>query len=338
MPSGWGPLTPVPRPRRSRRSGGGDLQIGLPQTDLSHAASSSCAVGVGPTRRPAFLGPGQPRRCPAPLAGLAPRPAADDQQRHRSAQQGDGDLGGEDDVQCPAGTRRSLPYCLLRWSFLQSFHQTLRHRTAPCWTVRPVQGVEADECAGRVEEPEQDVRAPLVADLQAPVADQPRQRPLHHVPVAAQPLARLDAAPGDPGRDAAPAQRQTAARVVVPLVAMQLGRALARPPRPPSRALDRGTASTIGSSSIESWVLAADSPAARGMPRRSTSRWYLESGLPRSVGFEPVRQPPVWRARSSCPGWPATSRAGPGGRDGPAARGGAATRRRAASRAAAASR
>jgi hypothetical protein len=124
---------------------------------------------------------------------------------------------------------------------LRSFHQTLRHRTAPCWTVRRVQGVEADECAGQVEEPEQDVRAPLVADLQPPVADQPRQRPLHHVPVAAQPLARLDAAPGDPGRDAAPAQRQTAARVVVPLVAMQLGRALAGRPRGP---LTGGTAST----------------------------------------------------------------------------------------------
>jgi hypothetical protein len=37
-------------------------------------------------------------------------------------------------VQCPARTRRSPPYCLLRWSFLRSLHQTLRHRTAPCWT------------------------------------------------------------------------------------------------------------------------------------------------------------------------------------------------------------
>jgi hypothetical protein len=117
---------------------------------------------------------------------------------------------------------------------LRSFHQTLRHRTAPCWTVRRVQGVEADECAGQVEEPEQDVRAPLVADLQPPVADQPRQRPLHHVPVAAQPLARLDAAPGDPGRDAARAQRQTAARVVCPPLSQcsLAGRLRGRPGRP----------------------------------------------------------------------------------------------------------
>jgi hypothetical protein len=47
------------------------------------------------------------------------------------------------------------------------------------------------------------------------------------------------------------------------------------------------------SSSIESWVLAADRPTARGMPRRSTSRWYLLPGLPRSVGLGPVSSPPL---------------------------------------------
>jgi hypothetical protein len=36
---------------------------------------------------------------------------------------------------------------------------------------------------------EQDVNATLPADLQAPVTDQPRQRPLYHVPVPAKPLA-----------------------------------------------------------------------------------------------------------------------------------------------------
>src|SRR5205823_14119444 len=29
-----------------------------------------------------------------------------------------------------------------------------------------------------------------------------------------------------------------------------------------------------------------------GMPRRSTSRWYLEPSLPRSTGFGPVAAPP----------------------------------------------
>jgi hypothetical protein len=87
------------------------------------------------------------------------------------------------------------------------------------------------------------------------------------------------------------------------------------------------------------WRLAADSPTANGMPHRSTSKWYLDPGVPRSVGFGPVRQPPAWRARSSCPGTPATSRAGRYGRAGPATGGrAAATSRRAANRAAAASR
>jgi hypothetical protein len=39
-----------------------------------------------------------------------------------------------------------------------------------------------------VHEPEQDVGAPLVADLQAPVTNQPRQRPLDLMPMAAEPL------------------------------------------------------------------------------------------------------------------------------------------------------
>jgi hypothetical protein len=117
-----------------------------------------------------------------------------------------------------------------------------------------------------------------------------------------------------------------------------VGRLRGRPGRPRGP-LTGGTASTTASSSMESWVLAADSPTAKGMPLRSTSRWYLDPGLPRSVGFGPVSSPPVWRARSHCRGWPATSRAGCRGRAGRAAGGGvAATRRRAASRAAAASR
>jgi hypothetical protein len=42
-------------------------------------------------------------------------------------------------------------------------------------------------------------------------------------------------------------------------------------------------------------VLAADKQAASGMSPRSASRWYLEPGLPRSVGFGPVRQPRLVR-------------------------------------------
>jgi hypothetical protein len=38
-------------------------------------------------------------------------------------------------------------------------------------------------------------------------------------------------------------------------------------------------------------MLAADSPTASGIPPASTSRWYLEPGLPRSTGFAPVNSP-----------------------------------------------
>src|SRR5215207_5037409 len=71
------------------------------------------------------------------------------------------------------------------------------------------------------------------------------------------------------------------------------GRRRGRPRIP----LTGGIASTIDSSSCESWVLAADRPTASGMPRRSTIRWYLEPGLPRSTGFAPTASPHAWRAR-----------------------------------------
>jgi hypothetical protein len=70
------------------------------------------------------------------------------------------------------------------------------------------------------------------------------------------------------------------------------GRLRGRPGRP-CGPLIGGTAATTASSSMESWVLAAESATARGMPLRSTSRWYLLPGLPRSVGFGPVSSPPL---------------------------------------------
>jgi hypothetical protein len=62
----------------------------------------------------------------------------------------------------------------------------------------------------------------------------PRQRPRHHQPMAAQPLAGLDATPGDPGCDPAPPQRLPAAWVVVGLVRVQLDGTLAGPTGSPS--------------------------------------------------------------------------------------------------------
>ena len=80
---------------------------------------------------------------------------------------------------------------------------------------------------------------PLIAHLQAPAAHQPRQRPLYHIPVAAQPSRGLDATAGDPGRDPTPPQRLPAAREVVGLVQVKLAGALARPAGSATRALDR---------------------------------------------------------------------------------------------------
>jgi hypothetical protein len=61
-----------------------------------------------------------------------------------------------------------------------------------------------------------------------------------------------------------------------------------------------GTASTSGSNSSESWVLAADSPTANTMPVASITRWYLEPGLPRSTGFAPVSSPHAGLGPSRC--------------------------------------
>jgi hypothetical protein len=60
-----------------------------------------------------------------------------------------------------------------------------------------------------------DVVASLVADQQPAAAGDPGQRALDYPAVAAQPLAALDPAPGDPGDDAALPAGAAAAGVVV---------------------------------------------------------------------------------------------------------------------------
>ena len=66
---------------------------------------------------------------------------------------------------------------------------------------------------------------------------------------------------------------------------------LAKEPGRPRGPTIAGTASTMASSSWESWVLAADNPTASGTPVASISRWYLEPGLPRSTGLAPTSSP-----------------------------------------------
>ena len=52
-----------------------------------------------------------------------------------------------------------------------------------------------------------DVRPALVADGEAAVLGQPRQRPLHHPEIPTEPLAALDSLPGNPAFDAATSLR-----------------------------------------------------------------------------------------------------------------------------------
>ena len=144
----------------------------------------------------------------------------------------------------------------------------------------------------RCRKPEQ-VRAPLVADAEPAEAQQPRQRPLHDPPVPPEALARLDAAPGDARRDATARRARRFSEESYALSACSLaGRFRGRPGRPRGPTIG-GMASTTGSSSFESWTLAAESRTASGMPLRSTTRWYLLPRLPRSAGFGPVSLAPA---------------------------------------------
>lgn len=78
--------------------------------------------------------------------------------------------------------------------------------------------------------------APLVADREPPVLSEPRQRPLHHPPVPAQPLRALYPLPRYPALDAALPECGSAPGDVVPLIGVELVGTL---PRPASRAFDR---------------------------------------------------------------------------------------------------
>jgi len=81
-------------------------------------------------------------------------------------------------------------------------------------------------------------RLPFVAHREAAVAVEPRQRPLDHPAMLAQPLARLDAPPRDTGCDAALAASQPTKGVIVAFVGMQLGGAATRPTALPTHGRD----------------------------------------------------------------------------------------------------
>ena len=74
----------------------------------------------------------------------------------------------------------------------------------------------------------QDVEPPFVADGQAPEAREPRQGAFDDPAMAAQTLAAVDAASGDPRGDAPPPSGPAAAVKVVGLVGVEFGRPSAR--------------------------------------------------------------------------------------------------------------
>jgi hypothetical protein len=131
----------------------------------------------------------------------------------------------------------------------------------------------------------------LVTDPQPPIAVQPRQRSLHSPAMAAQPLAALDAAPGDPGNDPSFSQRLTAERMVVALVGVQLLRPAARPARlPVVHGWDRVDGRLQQLAIV---AVGPDSTAASGVPFPSTTRWCFVPCLPRSVGLGPTAAAPT---------------------------------------------
>jgi len=75
-----------------------------------------------------------------------------------------------------------------------------------------------------------DVTPALIAYLQAPVAIDPRQGPLHYPPVSSELLARFNATPSNSRGYAPLPQGLAASREVVSLLSMQLLRAFARAP------------------------------------------------------------------------------------------------------------
>ena len=86
------------------------------------------------------------------------------------------------------------------------------------WLAEETQG---DEGAAKLQEGQMDVSPVPVADLQAPEAVEPGERPFDHLPVASQAVLGLDTTAGDAGDDAALAQGQTEVTVVVTLVGME---------------------------------------------------------------------------------------------------------------------
>ena len=99
--------------------------------------------------------------------------------------------------------------------------------------------LQAEERAGQVQQPLEQVGAPLVAHPQAAATEEPRKTPLDDPPVPPQSLGGVDAAASDARGDAPATQGTTQRGRVVGFIGVEFGRALARTTRLPPWADDR---------------------------------------------------------------------------------------------------
>ena len=150
-----------------------------------------------------------------------------------------------------------------------------------------------------------DVRPPLVAHREPPLAGEPGERALHNPPVPPQPLARIHTPPGDARLYPPLAQGLGAAGEVVALVRVQLLRAL---PRTAARAPDRPDRIHCLLQDLRVVDVGHSEGYGERYAVRSETRWRFEPGLPRSVGFLPTRSPPFWQVRSPSLTTPSTNR------------------------------
>ena len=90
-----------------------------------------------------------------------------------------------------------------------------------------------------MEQPQQQIAAPLVAHAETPASEKPRQRALDDPPRSPQALTRINPSASDSGGNATYTKGMSKGRGVIGLVGVELRRALARTTRLPSWSDDR---------------------------------------------------------------------------------------------------
>jgi hypothetical protein len=111
-------------------------------------------------------------------------------------------------------------------------------RLSTSWTVHNSQEAAANQGAGQVQQPLEQIRPSLVAHAEATAAQQPGKCPLHDPTVPAQPLGGIDPASCKPWHDASGTQGTPQIGRVVGLVGMEFRRTLPGPAWSSARAED----------------------------------------------------------------------------------------------------